>query len=187
MVFDVEVRHVQRNLRDGIAFVLGDETILGHFLEDEIAATYGVFGIANRAIPCGGIDHTGHQSAFLDIHLYGFLVEEGAGCGANTKGIMSKSHGVQVHGDDFFLRIVVLQLGCGNPFLELAKHEFGLAEVFATREEVLGQLLRNGTTAAFLPSRQHTEGHAEQGSLVDARVIGETFILNADEGFGHVV
>ena len=81
----------------------------------------------------------------------------------------------------------MLQLSGGNPFLELAQHEFGFAEVFATGEQVLGQLLRNGATAAFLPSCQHAESYAEQGSLIDAGVLGETFILNADECFRHVM
>ena len=80
----------------------------------------------------------------------------------------------------------MLELGGRDPFLELAQHEFGATEVLATREEVLGQLLRDGRATAFIVAGQHTIGHTEQGFLVDARVLGETLVLDADEGLGHI-
>ena len=81
----------------------------------------------------------------------------------------------------------MLQLGGRDPFLELTQHELGCAEVFATREEVLGQLLCDGRTTTFLVARQHAVCHTEQGLRVDARVLGEALILDADEGFRHVM
>ena len=81
----------------------------------------------------------------------------------------------------------MLQFGGRYPFLELTQHELGLAEVLTTGEEVFGQLLCDGRTTAFLVARQHTKSHAEQGFFVDAGVLGEAFVLNADEGFRHVM
>ena len=37
---------------------------------------------------------------------------------------MAKRHSVEIHGHNLLLRVVVLQLGSGNPFLEFAQHKF---------------------------------------------------------------
>ena len=187
VIHHAEVRHVDGNQRDGVALGLGDVAVVSHLLQHEVAAYQRTLGVAHRAKPCRRVDHTRHQGTFLDVEVFGRLVEEGFGRRADTKGIVTKSHGVEVHRHNLFLGIVVFQLGCRNPLLELAQHEFRSAQVLSTRKQVFSQLLRDGGAATFLASRQHAEGHANQGAFVDAGVFGETLVLDADQGFGHVV
>ena len=63
----------------------------------------------------------------------------------------------------------------------------GGIQALSRLEEVFGQLLCNGGAATFLVACQHAVGHTEQGFRVDARVFGETLVLDADKGFGHIV
>ena len=168
VVLDAEMRHIDGNQRDGITFSLGDKAIFGHLFQHEVTAAQRTLRVAHRAETGGCIDHTSHQGTLLNGHLLGFLVEEGARRRTDAVSIVTESHSVEIHRNDFLFRIVVLQLGGRNPFLELAQHELGLAQVLATRKQVFGQLLRNGGAATFVFARDDTESHTEQSPLIDA-------------------
>ena len=184
VVHHPEMRHVDGDLRHGVVDGLGDIVVLHHALQHQVAALHGAFGVAHRAESGRGVHHAGHQGTLLEVQVLWVLVEEGLGRRTDAIGVVPEGHRVEVHGDDLVFRVVVFELGGGDPFLELAKHQLGLAQVLAAGKQVLGQLLGDSTAAAFLVAREHAVGHAEQRLAVDARVLVETLVLDAYQSLG---
>ena len=94
---------------------------------------------------------------------------------------------VEVHRDDFLLRVVPLQLDGNHPLDGLLHGAFvdvvGLGAI-----ELLGQLLRDGAAAAgLLLAHDHALHHStKHGAEVDAAVLVEAFVLGGHKGLHEV-
>lgn len=106
---------------------MGDESVIDHLLKHQVTASHGTLGVTDEIVTGGCVDHTGHQGAFLQVHVLGVLVQKSVGGRTDAESVMSESHVVEIHGNDFFLRIIMFQLGCCTPFLQFAQDEFGRA------------------------------------------------------------
>ena len=72
----------------------------------------------------------------------------------------------------------MLQLHSHHPFFELREYR-AYGSLVLTGEQILGQLLGDGTTAAAaaVATQKGLEEHTEQAARVDARMLVETDIL----------
>ncbi len=160
-----------------------------HARKHEVAAGERPLGIAHGRIERRSVDHADEHSGLLHIELVGLLVEKGVGRRLDAERVGTVLDGIEIHGGDLLLGVVVFELEGRNPLLELGRNELGRADDLAAvahrvaRKEVLGQLLGDGRTAA-LRGVEHTHGfhrHAGQRRDVDARMAAETDVLGGDE------
>ncbi len=160
-----------------------------HALQHEVAARQGVLGVAHGRVARGGVHHAHEHGRLLDVEFVGFLIKEGVGRRLDAVGVRSVLHRVEVHGGDLLLRVVVFEFEGRDPLLEFREHQLaGAGDASATsdrvaREEVLGQLLRDGRAAALrrVAQRDGLHAHAHQRRQVDARVAAEARILGGHE------
>ena len=174
---------------DRVVLAAGQRPGLLHAREHQIAASQRIFGVAHGRIARRGVHHPNKHGSLLDIEVLRLLVEEGVRRRLDAVGIRSVFDRIEVHRGDLLLRIVVLELEGRDPLLELRGDEFGHAGHAAAvagriaRKEVLGQLLRDGRSAA-LRGVLHEHGlhrHTGQRGNVDSRMAAEPDILRRDE------
>ena len=166
---------------------LGDEIVLGHLVQDVVAAAQRLVVVEHRIVAGRLVDHTHQAGALLHEQFGGILAEEGIGCGLDSVGVAAEEDGVEIHRDDFVLGVVALELDGRNPLLDLDTHhledaaEFVAVE-FLTRIEGLGQLLGDGGTAALagVVQEERLETHAGQSAEVDAGMLVEAGVFRGD-------
>ena len=87
-------------------------------------------------------------------NLRGLFIEEGFGSGFDAKSVASERHCIEVHGQNFLLGVVLLQLHGNDPFFELGYHltypgdfmEFAFV-FFLCSVQVFRQLHGDGTAS----------------------------------------
>ena len=181
-------RHVDGFLLvDGQA-VVAEVAVVVHLGEDDIAALQRVVGVQHGAVGRGGFEQSHEYGGLVDVQLGGRLVEEGLRGGLDAEGIAAEVDGVEVHGENLLLGVVVLQLDGHDPLTELGEDGATAGVGLAHLVEVLGQLLGDGGAAAggAMASDDSLEEHAEETACVDAGVAVETGVLGGDEGIDEV-
>ena len=181
------VRHVDFLLLEFLIVLVAEVVVAVHLRQHGVAAVESGLGVQHRAVGCGSFQQTHQHGGLVDCEVGGRLVKESLGGGLDAKGVAAEVNGVEVHGNNLLLGVVVLQLHGHHPLLELRKHRAYSALMFAGKE-VLGQLLRDGTAAAAaaVASDKGLEEDTEQAARVDAGVFVETHILGGDKGIDQI-
>ena len=179
--------HVQFLLLELLKVLIREVIVAVHLVEHGIAALLGSLGVEHGAVGGGSLQKSHKHGGFVDIKLRRGLVEEGFRSGLDAIGIAAEIYSIEIHGNDFLLRIVVLQFHGDHPLLEFREHRPEEAVVLAG-EEVLGQLLGDGGAAArrAVSSKHGLEEHAEKRTGVDAGMFVESHILRGNEGVDKV-
>ena len=165
-----------------VTFGLAQVTRLDHLLQDRIPTASCTFVLAYR-IEIGRIlAHTDQGCRLLDFQGFRGTAKIDTGCRLNTHRIVEEIKLVQIHVDDLLLRIVAFQLDGNDPFdgfLEKTLHHI----VGTGREELLGQLLRDRTTATSTLLHQDAsfDHGTHQTGKVDATVLGKADVLRCNQ------
>ena len=94
---------------------------------DLVTACEGIFRVTAGGIHRGALDQSRQQGGFLDVEFVGFLVEEGVGRRFDAVGVRTELHGIQVHGGDLLLGVVVFEFQGRDPLLEFGYDQLGRA------------------------------------------------------------
>ena len=182
---------VERNgqRRERVALGVRDGARFGHAREHEVATGHGVVVVAHRRVARRCVDHAHQHGGLLQVELVGRFVEEGVRRRLDAVGVRSVLHDVEVHRGDLLLGVVVFEFERRDPLLEFRQHELAFAQQRAlaayrvAREEVLGQLLRDGRSSACRTVLQEDRLHpyTDERRDVDARMRVEAGVLGGDE------
>ena len=135
----------------------GCEVAVGaHIVEYDIAATEGILRIDARIIIGGGLEQSYEYGGLLGGHVLRRGAEIGLGSRLDAEGVGAEVDGIGIHGDDFLLGEVPLELVGRDPLLALHDEHLQSRDVAkqsgrilgADAEEVLGQLLGDGGCSA---------------------------------------
>ena len=127
VVRDRLVVEQDRQGRDRIPLVACDGACRCHAVEHQVTACEGIFRVAAGGIHRGTLDQSRQQGGFLDVEFVGFLVEEGVGRRFDAVGVRAELHGIQVHGGDLLLGVVVFEFQGRDPLLEFGYDQLGRA------------------------------------------------------------
>ena len=161
-----------------LALCLSQESGLLHLFQHNITALQATLRLADRIEIAGIFAHAHKQSTLASIERHRIFAEVSL-CGRlDTDSIVQEVEIVEVHPDDFLLRIETLQLQGDNPFDRLLQKAFLRCGCFLG-VELLGQLLCDGATAARAFLLQYATFHnsSHQCPKVDAVMLVETDIL----------
>ena len=182
----VEVEH--QGLHAG-RVVVGPRDVAGvvHLPQHHVSALLATLFVAHGIIVRGVLTHAYEGGTFGKVQVLRLLAEISVGGRLDAHGVVQEVEVVQIHGDDFLLGEVALQLDGNYPldgFLQEALH--GALGLF--REQLLGQLLGDGTAAAGTRLTHQAALHdgTPQGLEVYARMFVETFVLCGHQGTHQV-
>ena len=165
-------------LLEGIMSRLSDVAALEHLVEHHIAALAAALrhtdGIEQRGI----LAHAHQDSTFVHREIAGLLAEIGASGRLDAHGVVKEIEVVEIHCDDFLLGVIALELQGNHPLDGLLEQTLEGAPGSGT-VELLGQLLRDGATAAgaLLLEDAALDNGAQKRFEVDARMHEETLVL----------
>ena len=162
-----------------------------HVVEHDITAFQRVFGVGNRVVVGGGLEHTHEHRRLFHGQSVGRGIEIGLAGRLDTIGVTTEIHCVSIHRENLVLVVDGLQLDSDNPFLGLHDEHLqtgNLAEqtggiLCAHAEHVLGQLLRNGGGTAGALAHDGVFGRTEHTDGVHTDVLVETLVLGVYQHF----
>ena len=158
-------------------------------LQHGVSAAQAVLGIEARVVVAGGFEQSDQCGCLFVGDGIGRGAEVGACCRLDAIGVAAEVYGVEVHGQNLFLREEPLQLCCHYPFLglhdenpdawQLSEQSGGV--LCPDAEEVLGKLLGDGAGASCMAAEDVLAG-GEEADEVDAMMLIESLVLGVDEG-----
>ncbi len=153
--------------------------IFRYLFQDQIAPLFGTVRIANRIVVKRAFEHSDEGGALEHGKLTGSLAEIRARRRLDADGVVQERHGVHVGLEDLLLRVHGLDLPRRDDLLQLAIDRNATPDF--VREEVSGQLLRDGRSALQV-SLQGAHGRAKDSAEIDAAVVEKSTILDDEEG-----
>ena len=100
--------------------MLRDVALVGHALQDHVAALDGALHVDVGALPLRRLKDAGDERRLFKRQLLVALVEVQARCGLDAVRSMSEVHLVAVDREDFLLRVALLDLDSENHLADLA-------------------------------------------------------------------
>ena len=97
------------------ALLLCQKACFFHLHQHDIATLDATFRITDRVIEAGVLAHPHEQGTLASVHSHRLLAEVGLGGSLDAYGIMQEVEVVEVHVDDFLLRVETLQLEGNDP------------------------------------------------------------------------
>ena len=104
----------------GVCLRLRDVALVGHALQDHVAALDGALHVDVGALPLRRLKDAGDERRLFKRQLLVALVEVQARCGLDAVRSMSEVHLVAVDREDFLLRVALLDLDSENHLADLA-------------------------------------------------------------------
>ena len=183
-----------RNLLDGISLILVDVSCLFHLPDDEVPPGEGLVRIQGRVVPGRLVGHSDEGCGFFDRKFGRLLGEEGLRSRPDSVGVAAEEDGVEIHGHDLILGVVLLELDGSDPLLELDPDHLhliyprNLALSFRSRIQGLGELLGDGTSSSLagVAHEDSLEQHPGESFEVDAGMIVETGVFGSYRGMYHI-
>ena len=174
---------------DRVALLACQRPGILHARKHQVPPREGVLGVAHGRIPRRGVHHPHQHGRLLHVQFVRLLVEEGLRRRLDAIGVRAVFDRIEVHGGDLLLRIVVFELQRRDPLLEFRHDEFRRTDDTppvahrVAREKVLGQLLRDGRTAALrrILQQHGFHRHTCQRRDVDPRMGAETGVFGCDQ------
>ena len=143
----------------GIHLSLSQPTCFQHLVKYDIPTPTGLLGTTNRVKERRILTHTHQSCTFVDGQVARFFVKISLGCSFDTHSIVKEIEIIEVHGDDFLLRIVALQFH-GNYPLNGFLHSTLINIICLGAIELFSQLLGDSTsTASLLLAHDHALDH----------------------------
>ena len=178
-----------RQRRQRVALLACQRPGILHARKHQVPPREGVLGVAHGRIPRRGVHHPHQHGRLLHVQFVRLLVEEGLRRRLDAIGVRAVFDRIEVHGGDLLLRIVVFELQRRDPLLEFRHDEFRRTDDTppvahrVAREKVLGQLLRDGRTAALrrILQQHGFHRHTCQRRDVDPRMGAETGVFGCDQ------
>ena len=174
-------RDLERLLLGLLHLLRGDVAVLGHAIEDVVAALEGALALAERMIVVGSFRQRGEISGLRDRQLVHRLVEIEQRGGGDAVGAHAQVYFVEIELEDSLLGEGALDLHRQQGFLDLARPGQLVGE-----QEVLGDLLGDGggalRAAAAAVVLDVGYAGARDAREVDAAVLVEALVLGRDEG-----
>ena len=186
----MEFTHVERLCLSQFPFGLRDITTFLHLAEHQVSAfhtavveTYWVIHgrVLTHAHECGTLFQRQINRSFIEIGLCSVL---------DTHRIIEEVEVVEIHGNDFLLRVVALQLHSDVPFHRLTGDTVeGSRFLRHVGIQLLGKLLSDGrtTTSRLLTHEATLHDGASQSTEVDTRMFEETLILSGNQCFHQML
>ena len=180
MVCHMETCHVERFGLRFFHLFTGDVTTFIHLRKHEVTAVFATFRKANGIEIRRVLAHAHQRGTFLQSQVNGVFRKIRFRRNLDADGIMQEVEVVEVHRQDFLLRIVAFKLYGNVPldrFLHESVHDGGVH--IHVRIKLLGQLLCDGrtTTGRLLSHEAAFDNCTEEGAHVNARVLKETGVL----------
>ncbi len=174
-------RDLERLLLRLLHVLRGDVTVLGHAVEDVVAALEGALALAERMIVVRRLRQRREIGGLRDRQLVHRLVEIEQRRRGHAVGAEPEIDLVEIELEDLLLGEGALDLHRQQRFLDLAR-----PGQLVGQQEVLGDLLGDGGGALRTPSAAVVldvdRGGARDAGEVDAAVLVEVLVLGRDEG-----
>ncbi len=165
----------------GLALLCRDVAVLGHLIDDPVAADLRALLVTERMIVVRCLGQRRQIGDFLDVELVEFLAEVIEAGGGDAIRADAEIDLIQVQFEDARLRIGLLDANRENGFLQLA-----LELLFASQQEVLGDLLRDGRGALRATPRAEIlevgYDRSAEAVKVETAVLVEALVLGREIG-----
>ena len=166
----------------GVALGLGDIAVFQHLIQHQITAPDVVIRITHRIVGVGGVNNSYQRSTFGQRQLRNVFAEEIVGRRLDTAAIVGEIHDVEVHLQNLFFTLVLIQIDRAENLLNLT-----LDAHLIVAGQVLDQLLSNGRrTSYILKSEEEVENRLARTENIHAVVLVESVILDSDQRFAEV-
>ncbi len=164
---------------------LGEDLVVEHRVQDEVASLRGALGVANGRVVRRVLGQTRERGALEKVQVPHGLAEERLSCSLDAVRAVTKVDFVEVHPKDLVFRVRALDTQRQHGLLGLARQRL----LMRFQDEVARQLLRQRAgTVRGTPAAAHVvEDGARQAPDVDPPVIVEAPILNRENGQSQVV
>ena len=155
-----------------------------HQIQNRIASTQTIARIDAGIVAAGSLQESHEHSSLLMSEFVGGGAEIGTRRGLDAEGVAPEVHGIEIHGQDILLLEYDLQFGSHYPLLGFHHqklHPGNMSEqprgILCTHtEEVLGQLLCDGTGPTGSSSRHILHGSKESCHVYTMMLI-ESLVL----------
>ena len=141
----------KRTLSEFFPLLFCEESCLLHLHQNRIATVYATFWTTNRIEIAGVLAHAYKQGTLASVEVRRILSKVSLGSRLDAYSIVEEVEVVEVHADDFLLRVEAFQFERNHPFDRLLQESLHCCGSLL-RVELLGKLLRDGTstTSALL-------------------------------------
>ena len=188
MVIDGMSVEQQLALLGLVASLSCEHSLLIHLVEHHIAACAHTVRIAEGVVIRRILAHTHQRSRLLEREVLRLLAKVNPSCALDAHGIVEEVKLIEVHLDDFLFGVVTLQFQGNDPlngFLHGTFKDIGRL----WRIELLGKLLRDGTTTAGTRLTHDDAFHkrTQNGDGIDARMLFKARVLGGNERIAQVL
>ena len=153
-----------------------NEAIFHHLVNNQLLTSFAFLGVFKGIEVIRAFGNSCQRCGFSNSQILHMLAKVILGSTFNAVSTLTEINTVQIHGEDFILRVFVLELFSNKGFLNLADNR-----ALLSKEGIFGELLGNSTAALDLAATQGGDKGTRCTTIVDAAMLIEAVIFYSNK------